>query len=303
MVHFYACARERRPSSIVMPYDPLGLRPLATRIGGTRFAKQKNVPIIHLYIFNVNKNNGLQTFANQKSDCKLLRTEKFGGFSFFLYLCTMIYELLIGLVVYVLLFAITVQNSRRKVLAMQERLDKVRALQAQQQAQSEQSIAQNEAKISELETLLKKLGDENSLLRLELEEKKATLAYNNKVAKIENEKRQQAETAIFASDIYQRLQECLNNGHSLTNADWVKLTTLVDSIYTGFTEKLYDLYRMTEQEYHVSLLIKIRMQPKDIALLTAHSKESVATTRSRLYQKVFDKKGSSKDWDDFVLSL
>ena len=215
----------------------------------------------------------------------------------------MIYELLIGLVVYALLFAVTVQSSRRKVTAMQERLDKVRALQAQQLAQSAQSIAQNEAKIMELESLLKKLGDENSLLRLELEEKKATLTYNNKVAMIEQEKRQQAETAIFASDIYQRLQDCLNSGRSLTNTDWMKLTTLVDSIYTGFTEKLYGLYRMTEQEYHVSLLIKIRIQPKDIALLTAHSKESVATTRSRLYQKVFNKKGSSKDWDDFVLSL
>lgn len=215
----------------------------------------------------------------------------------------MIYELLIGLVVYALLFVVTVQSSRRKVIAMQERLDKVRALQAQQQAQSEQSIAENEAKISELETLLKKLGDENSLLRLELEEKKATLAYNNKVAMIEHEKREQAETAIFSSDIYQRLQECLDDGRRPSSADWVKLTALVDSIYTGFTEKLYGLYRMTEHEYHVSLLVKIRMQPKDISLLTAHSKESVATTRSRLYQKVFNEKGSSKDWDDFVLSL
>jgi hypothetical protein len=60
---------------------------------------------------------------------------------------------------------------------------------------------------------------------------------------------------------------------------------------------------MTEQDYHVSLLIKVRFLPKDIALLTAHSKESVASTRSRLYQKVFGRKGSSKDWDDFVLSL
>ena len=49
--------------------------------------------------------------------------------------------------------------------------------------------------------------------------------------------------------------------------------------------------------------MKVRIQPRDIALLTAHSKESVASTRSRLYSKVFGKKGSSKDWDDFVLSL
>ena len=208
--------------------------------------------------------------------------------------------LIIGMVVYAVLFVVTVQNSRRKMMVMHE---KIRTLQEAQQSQSTQSIAQNEAKIAELETLLKKLGDENSLLRLELEEKKATLDYHNKVARLENEKREHAETMIFSSDVYQRLQSCLNHGRSLTQQDWTELTEVVNGIYTGFTEKLYSLYRMSEQDDHVSLLIKVRIQPKDIALLTAHSKESVASTRSRLYSKVFGIKGSSKDWDDFILSL
>ena len=215
----------------------------------------------------------------------------------------MIYEIIIGILVYAVLFVVTVQSSRRRVLALQDRIDKVRALQESQQAQSQQSISRNEAKIRELELLLQKLGDENSLLRLELEEKKATLDYNNKVAIIENEKRQQAETVIFASEVYRHIQDCLNSGRPLAHQDWTELAEAVNSVYSGFTEKLYGLYRMTEQEYHVSLLIKVRVQPKDIALLTAHSKESIASTRSRLYQKVFGRKGSSKDWDDFVLSL
>ena len=215
----------------------------------------------------------------------------------------MIYEILIGIVLYAVLFVVTVQNSRRKVVALQDRLDKVRALQELQQAQSLQNIERNEAKIRELEVLLQKLGDENSLLRLELEEKKATLDYNNKVAMIENEKRRQAETVIFSSEVYRQLQDCLREGRSLGHQEWTALGELVNSIYTDFTEKLYNLYRMSDQDYHVSLLIKVRMQPKDIALLTAHSKESEASTRSRLYSKVFGRKGSSKDWDDFILSL
>lgn len=219
------------------------------------------------------------------------------------YLCAVIYEIIIGILIYAILFVVTVQSSRRKMLALQERIDKVRALQELQQAQSQQSISRNEDKIRELETLLQKLGDENSLLRLELEEKKATLDYNNKVAMIENEKRQQAETVIFSSDVYQRLQDSLNAGCPLAYREWSELAELVDNVYSGFTEKLYSLYRMSEQDYHVSLLVKLRVQPKDIALLTAHSKESVASTRSRLYQKVFGQKGSSKDWDDFVLSI
>ena len=125
--------------------------------------------------------------------------------------------LIIGMVVYAVLFVVTVQNSRRKMMVMHE---KIRTLQELQQAQSTQSIAQNETKIAELEMLLKKLGDENSLLRLELEEKKATLDYHNKVARLENEKREHAETMIFSSDVYQRIQTCLNSGRSLTAQDW-----------------------------------------------------------------------------------
>ena len=227
----------------------------------------------------------------------------FGGIKKTSYLCAMIYEILIGIVLYAVLFVVTVQNSRRKVVALQNRLDKVRALQELQQAQSLQNIERNEAKIRELEVLLQKLGDENSLLRLELEEKKATLDYNNKVAMIENEKRRQAETVIFSSEVYRQLQDCLREGRSLGHQEWTALGELVNSIYTDFTEKLYNLYRMSDQDYHVSLLIKVRIQLKDIALLTAHSKESVASTRSRLYSKVFGRKGSSKDWDDFILSL
>ena len=108
---------------------------------------------------------------------------------------------------------------------------------------------------------------------------------------------------IFSTDVYQRLRRCMQEGRSLTTTDWQELSDAVNSVYAGFSEKLYSLYAMSEQDLHVSLLIKVRVQPKDIATLTAHSKESVASTRSRLYQKVFGKKGSTKDWDDFILSI
>ena len=117
------------------------------------------------------------------------------------------------------------------------------------------------------------------------------------------EQRGQDTGSIFASPIYLRLKQYLNEGHNMTEQDWRELTDTVNATYTGFTDKLYSLYRMSEQDMHVSLLIKVRIQPKDIATLTAHSKESVASTRGRLYQKVFGKKGSTKDWDDFILSI
>jgi len=109
--------------------------------------------------------------------------------------------------------------------------------------------------------------------------------------------------SIFASTVYQRIKQYLATGQSMNEEDWAELTEVVNGVYSGFTGKLFSLYHMSDQDYHVSLLIKIRLQPKDIATLTAHSKESVASTRSRLYTKIFGKKGSTKDWDDFILSI
>lgn len=108
---------------------------------------------------------------------------------------------------------------------------------------------------------------------------------------------------LFAQPIYLRIKQSLNEGRSLSENDWTELAETVDNVYNGFSEKLYSLYNMSDQDYRVSLLIKVRIQPKDIATLTAHSKESIASTRSRLYQKVFGKKGSTRDWDDFILSI
>jgi len=208
-----------------------------------------------------------------------------------------LFLIIIGVVTYVALFVVTWQNSRRKVLLLQERLDKVRVM------LETRDVEANRQKIAELQRLIEKLGSENSMLKLELEEKKARLDYANTMARIENEKRERAESDIFTSEIYGKIQQQLNDGRPMSEEHWQQLASLVDSIFTGFTEKLYSLYKFSPNDYHVSLLIKIRLQPKDIALLTAHSKESVATTRSRLYQKIFGKKGSSKDWDDFILSL
>lgn len=214
-----------------------------------------------------------------------------------------LFLLIIGSITYVALFIVTVQNSRRKIIALRDRLNKVHAMQEENEAKSTESIRQNQLKIVELEELLKKMGDENSMLRLELEEKKVKLDYANKMAIIENEKRSQGETAIFESDVYLRMKHLMAEGRSASDEDWQQLSSIVNHVYSGFTKKLYSLYNMSEQDYRVCLLIKVRIQPKDIATLTAHSKESVASTRSRLYQKIFGQKGSTHDWDEFILSI
>ena len=62
-----------------------------------------------------------------------------------------IFLLVIGSITYITLFVVTIQNSRRKILLLRQRLEKVHAIQEQQEAMSLQRIEQNRQKIAELE--------------------------------------------------------------------------------------------------------------------------------------------------------
>lgn len=214
-----------------------------------------------------------------------------------------LFLLVICAVIYAVLFVVTVQNSRRKIGQLEERLRKIRAIEDEHQSASNEGIEANRQRMEQLQQELQQMGSENTMLRLQLEQQQARLDYMNKVALLEREKREAGEAMLFSSPVYLRLEQSMEAGRSMGADDWQELSALVDSVYTGFTDRLYGLYRMSQQDYRVSLLVKLRLQPKDIATLTAHSKESVASTRSRLYAKIFGKKGRPRDWDEFVLSL
>ena len=99
-----------------------------------------------------------------------------------------LFLLIMASVTYVVLFIVAVQNSRRKILLLQERLNKVHAMKEEQLANSNQNIEQNLQRIAQLESIIQKLGNENSMLRLELEEQKARLDYANTSTRAQHER-------------------------------------------------------------------------------------------------------------------
>lgn len=112
--------------------------------------------------------------------------------------------------------------------------------------------------------------------------------------------------SIESSDIYKRIRMTVNapdTGHSLGDSEWEELERTVEGVYPKFRQRLVELCKINVQELRVSLLVKVGMAPSAIAMLTHHSKESVTATRRRLFEKAFGRKGSPKDWDDFILSL
>lgn len=111
------------------------------------------------------------------------------------------------------------------------------------------------------------------------------------------------ESAYFASEEYSTLQHHITRGQSLKDDDWQLVESHIRRVYPGFSSQLRGLYAMSELEYQVCLLIKLRIAPTDIAAVLARDASTISTVRSRLYKKVFGQKGGAREWDEFILSI
>ena len=115
------------------------------------------------------------------------------------------------------------------------------------------------------------------------------------IATVENE--------FFASDDYHKLQQRISSGQQLKEQEWTEIEEQLKRVYPGFSSQLRSLYAMSELEYQVCLLIKLHISPTEIATVLSRDVSTISTVRSRLFYKVFGRKGGAKDWDDFILSL
>jgi hypothetical protein len=116
---------------------------------------------------------------------------------------------------------------------------------------------------------------------------------------------EQQQTEITATPIYRQIDRFLNDAHqqAMGDDDFHLLADTVEQQWPGFLARLQEFCHLTPQERRVCLLLKIGLPPAAIAQLTAHTKQSVTNTRSRLYEKAFGRKGKPSQWDEFILSL
>ena len=90
---------------------------------------------------------------------------------------------------------------------------------------------------------------------------------------------------------------------AMTDEDFHILEDTLEKTHPGFVGQLRSFHQFSPHEWRLSLLLKAGVSPINIARLTAHSKQSVSSSRARLYTKVFGKKGSPNQWDEFIQSL
>ncbi|MBO7137046.1 MAG: hypothetical protein J6V92_01100 [Bacteroidaceae bacterium] len=140
------------------------------------------------------------------------------------------------------------------------------------------------------------------VFRLKLQQMEMLVAeHQNKPERISAEE----QSTLNQAPIVQHIHGLLADVHQpiMTSDDWQQLEALFSQSLPQFLPRLQEFCRLSLQERRVSMLLRLGITPMDIGQLTAHSKQSVTNTRSRLFEKAFGRKGSPADWDQLVSSL
>ena len=196
------------------------------------------------------------------------------------------------------------QYYQHRRIRMKMQMEQLKQIKDSIYRKSKDFINDNKRKIAELEHLLETAGHENEELKMTLQNERDKLISENEIAEIENRRGELSFQRIVKSAVYRRFNNLSSDTISNPSKEsWLELEKLVNEEYPGFTDKLLNLCNINTHELHVSLLLKINMQPNKIALLTNHTKTSVSATRRRLYEKTFHKKAHPEDWDAYSKTL
>ncbi len=86
-----------------------------------------------------------------------------------------------------------------------------------------------------------------------------------------------------------------------TSSDYHKLVAALNKAYNNFTQRLKEFYPpISDNEIWICCMIKAELTPKAICNISSYTLSSLSMAKSRLYKKMFNKKGSAKDLDIFI---
>lgn len=187
-------------------------------------------------------------------------------------------------------------DHKKKSRIQQNRL---KYLYAQKEQESEQTIADNQKRIADLQEQLEASNDEYQKIQQEL----THLILLNKKADTD---RQLSDTFYLRwqqTDAFATLSRKCMDEKPLSEEEWERLEEQIKLLEPSFLTKLSCTADFSLIEWRVSLLIKLKVKPAKIAILVSRKDSTISSIRQRLYEKVTGQKGSSSDWDAFILNI
>lgn len=99
------------------------------------------------------------------------------------------------------------------------------------------------------------------------------------------------------------IQEHIKRHKVITREEWGEIDRIVNYEIAGFRDNMYNYYSISLHEYHVCLLIRLDIPPKNMADLLGCTPSAVSKVRKRLQEEFFSDSGTAKDFDAFINSL
>ena len=126
--------------------------------------------------------------------------------------------------------------------------------------------------------------------------------YKDYLAQYKNQETE-AKEKIYETDIFHLAEERAMKGQCLTEKEWYAMKEAFLQSFPHFTDGLSDLFKTSEQELRVCMLVRLGFQVKDISNLTAHTPSSVSKTRKRMAYRAFGEHGTIEDIDQIIKTL
>ena len=161
------------------------------------------------------------------------------------------------------------------------------------------NIRDNEKRIILLENELESAGKEltemhKKLIKVEMD----LLDKQNESIILEQRHKDLLIMDLESSDIYRKYHKYTN---LFSNDDLRKLKEALNVAYDRFTLRLEELYPpIRYDELYICCLVKIKLSSKAICTIMGCRANNLSMTKIRLYKKIFKKKGSVFDFDDFI---
>ena len=187
-------------------------------------------------------------------------------------------------------------NVRKRLREQQER---VKAYLRRRHEREMTSVKRNEERIAQLQTELSSSKAELTVLQRSLKRNEAEmLARRNEQMRVEEERRELLEADFAETEVYRLFHD---PAASPSMADYHRLADALDKAYDGFTTRLKEFYpAISEQEMWFCCMTKAGLSSKETCNISAYSFSALSMAKSRLYAKMFNKKGTARELDAFV---
>ena len=190
-------------------------------------------------------------------------------------------------------------NVRKRIREQQERANNYLS---QLQETGMQKMKRNEERIAQLETELSVSNEKLTEIRKSLMRNEAEMLAKQNEHMLFKEKHRELLIADLAdTDVY-KLYHTPNAVPS--SADYHRLVEALNKAYNNFTKRLKEFYPdINDNEVWICCMVKAGLSSKEICNISSYSYSSLGMAKSRLYFKMFQKKGGAKDLDHFIKEL